>query len=190
MTTIANLSGDEPVAGSAPTPSAEELAAAAAAALMTRRELLTYAWGAALGLLTLEGGLASFQFLYPRFRAGEFGGNFYVPPSDFGDASTAPKAEVAGKFWMVTTEEGERKALYMVCVHLGCLYKWESSNFRFECPCHGSKYTKDGHYIEGPAARSLDYFELGEENGEVVVNTGRKKLGAPAAESPFRVVKA
>jgi cytochrome b6-f complex iron-sulfur subunit len=41
-------------------------------------------------------------------------------------------------------------------VHLGCLYQWQPVSNRFECPCHGSKYQKNGTYIEGPAPRSLD----------------------------------
>jgi hypothetical protein len=87
---------------------------AAAKAQMNRREFLTYAWGAALGLLTLQGGVASFLFLYPRFRAGEFGGDFFKPMSEFGDPAAEPNGDTTGKFWMVTTAEGEPKAIYMV----------------------------------------------------------------------------
>ena len=154
---------------------------------INRREFLTYAWGAALGLLTLEAGVGSFLFLYPRFREGEFGGDFPIPLAEFKDPDSPPEPQTAGKFWMVTTAEGEAKALYMVCVHLGCLYKWEPSNTRFECPCHGSKYTHDGYYIEGPATRSLDWFDTTMEGDVVIVHTGKKNLGAPAAESPARV---
>jgi cytochrome b6-f complex iron-sulfur subunit len=159
---------------------------AAAKAQMNRREFLTYAWGAALGLLTLQGGVASFLFLYPRFRAGEFGGDFFKPMSEFGDPAAEPNGDTTGKFWMVTTAEGEPKAIYMVCTHLGCLYKWVGANNRFECPCHGSKFSHDGFYIEGPAPRSLDYFDVTVEGDQVVVHTGRKTNGAPAAESPAR----
>lgn len=153
----------------------------------TRREFLTYAWGAALGLLAVEAGLVSYFFMYPRFRAGEFGGQFFLSESDVPAIDAPPAAEVAGKFWLVDTEEGPR-ALYMVCTHLGCLYKWEASNNRFECPCHGSKFSKDGFYIEGPAPRSLDTFEVTTENGQVIVDTGSKTVGAPATESPARAV--
>ena len=66
----------------------------------------------------------------------------------------------------------------MVCTHLGCLYKWAQSNNRFECPCHGSKFSREGFYIEGPAPRSLDTFLVTEENGVVIVDTGKKTLGA------------
>lgn len=151
---------------------------------MNRREFLTYAWGAALGLLGLEAGVASFQFLYPRFRAGEFGGNFFLPLNEIPDPSVPPVPNSAGKFWLVTTQEGDPKAIYMVCTHLGCLYKWEPSNVRFECPCHGSKFSHDGFYIEGPAPRSLDYFEVSTEGEQLVVNTGSKVNGSPASESP------
>jgi len=157
---------------------------------MNRREFLTYTWGAALGLLLLQGGVASFLFMYPRFKEGEFGGKFSV-----GDVSTMPppteppQAWVDGKFWLVSTEADEPKALYMVCTHLGCLYKWVAENFRFECPCHGSKFSHDGFYIEGPASRSLDYFDVEvAESGAVSVNTGAKTQGGPAIESPAREI--
>jgi cytochrome b6-f complex iron-sulfur subunit len=169
-----------------PAPIVEEKTVDPAAATMNRREFLMYTWGAALGLLTLESGVASYFFLYPRFRAGEFGGLFYKALSDFGDPTTAPNGEATGKFWMITTESGEPKAIYMVCTHLGCLYKWVGANNRFECPCHGSKFSHDGFYIEGPAPRSLDSFEVAEENGQIAVNTGAKITGSPSTESPAR----
>jgi len=156
---------------------------------MTRREFMTYAWGGALGLLVLQSTAGLFFFMMPRFKAGEFGGVFFIglessmPPTD-----APPQADVAGKFWLVNTTDEGVKAIYMVCTHLGCLYKWEQANNRFECPCHGSKFTREGLYIEGPAPRSLDTFLVTVENGEVAVDTGKKTLGAPAAESPARVV--
>ena len=171
-----------------PAASEEEVTPALTPQEMNRREFLTYAWGAALGLLGIQAGVASFMFLYPRFRAGEFGGEFAVPLSTVPDPTAAPIPDTAGKFWLVRTEEGSPKAIYMVCTHLGCLYKWEPSNVRFECPCHGSKFSHDGFYIEGPAPRSLDYFETREEGDTLIVDTGAKVIGAPATESPARVV--
>jgi cytochrome b6-f complex iron-sulfur subunit len=151
---------------------------------MNRREFLTYAWGAALGLLALETGVASFQFLYPRFRAGEFGGEFTVPLAEIPDPTASPVPNTAGKFWLIRMQDGSPKAIYMVCTHLGCLYKWEPSNIRFECPCHGSKFSHDGFYIEGPAPRSLDHFEVREEGDQLIVDTGAKVVGNPSSESP------
>ena len=158
---------------------------------MNRREFLTYAWGAALGLLVLEVGAGMFGFMYPRFKAGEFGGKFFIGPvSSLPPTDAPPQAETAGKFWLVNTTDEGPKALYMVCTHLGCLYKWAQSNNRFECPCHGSKFSREGFYIEGPAPRSLDTFLVAEENGIVTVDTGKKTLGQPSADSPARAVPA
>ncbi len=177
---------------------------------INRRKFISYAWSGALGLLTLESGLATYQFMYPRFREGEFGGKFPL-----GEATALPQIGIdpegiaTGKFWLINTDEGPR-ALYMVCTHLGCLYKWEPSNNRFECPCHASKFSREGHYIWGPATRSLDQFVIEiVEDGEVVaqtedvgdtisapkalapgteivVNTGKRIRGKPAAASPAR----
>lgn len=179
----------KPAPRPAPKPRAETEAVPGAPSVeeMNRREFLTYAWGGALGLLTAQVGVASFFFMYPRFRAGEFGGKFFLDPVEIPAQGLPPVAVNDGKFWLVTSDEGEPMALYMVCTHLGCLYKWEASNSRFECPCHGSKFTHDGHFIEGPAPRSLDYFDLTIEDGQVVVDTGRKVLGAPITESPARI---
>lgn len=158
---------------------------------MNRREFLTYAWGGALGLVALQAGVGLFFFMMPRFKAGEFGGVFFIgPESALPPTSAPPDPFVAGKFWLVNTEDVGPKALYMVCTHLGCLYKWEQANNRFECPCHGSKFTREGYYIEGPAPRSLDTFSVTVEGGEVAVDTGKKELGAPAADSPARAVPA
>lgn len=157
---------------------------------MNRREFFTYAWGAALGLLLLQGGVGMFRFMYPRFKAGEFGGVFFIgPESALPPTDAPPMPYTAGKFWMVNTTDQGPKALYMVCTHLGCLYKWAQSNNRFECPCHGSKFSREGYYIEGPAPRSLDTFAVTVEAGLVAVNTGKKTLGAPSSESPARAVK-
>lgn len=192
-------SSPQPVAKSAPTaaphaanpsangssPQPEQEPAGPTKADMNRREFFTYAWGGALGLLVLEGLGLSFAFMYPRFRAGEFGGKFFIgPESALPDSAAAPQPNSTGKFWLITTEENEPKALYMVCTHLGCLYKWEGSNSRFECPCHGSKFTHDGYYIEGPAPRSLDFFEIQVVDGQVVVDTGKKNQGDSAGDSP------
>lgn len=174
----------------APKPAADSAETGLNPSEMNRREFLIYAWGAALGLLALEGGVLSYLFMYPRFRAGEFGGQFFVPESTVPAADAPPDGNATGKFWLVRTDEGTPKALYMVCTHLGCLYKWEPSTFRFECPCHGSKFTKDGFYIEGPAPRSLDFFELSVEDETVVVDTGRRVNGDPATQSPARAVEA
>lgn len=155
---------------------------------LNRREFLYYIWGASMALLMAGTGGAVLWFAYPRFREGEFGGKFRLAVSQIPQAGTAPQENAAGRFWLVNTSSGV-VALYKVCTHLGCLYKWVPLNDRFECPCHGSKYTKDGLFIEGPAPRSLDRFvlEAVDASGNVLISTkvgdmnSDTEAGAPIA---------
>lgn len=47
------------------------------------------------------------------------------------------------------------KVLDMTCTHAGCETAWNGSASQFQCPCHGSKFNKDGTVVEGPAASPL-----------------------------------
>lgn len=37
------------------------------------------------------------------------------------------------------------------CPHLGCALKYNSAEHSWDCPCHGSRFTKDGELIDNPA---------------------------------------
>ncbi|HEX4202658.1 MAG TPA: ubiquinol-cytochrome c reductase iron-sulfur subunit [Ktedonobacteraceae bacterium] len=63
-------------------------------------------------------------------------------------------------------------ALYQKCVHLGCTVPFRDDCHSFKCPCHGSHYNVDGEYLDGPAPRSLDRFQMSFSGGNVMVNTG------------------
>ena len=162
-------------------------ATAPASPPLTRREFLMYVWAASIALASAGGTGAILWFAYPIFREGEFGGKFSVPISKLPQKGTDPDPHADGRFWLVNLDAGVQ-VLYMVCVHLGCLYKWVPSNNRFECPCHGSKYQKDGTYIEGPAPRSLDRFrfQFVDENGNELAQSdpGKDQNGDPNAGQP------
>jgi cytochrome b6-f complex iron-sulfur subunit len=125
----------------------------------SRREFLYYIWGASIALLLGEVTAGVLWFALPRFKEGEFGGIFRLDPADLPEAGVAPLSFPAGRFHVIHTADDALVVLYGVCTHLGCLPKWVPINYRFECPCHGSKYQLDGTYIEGPAPRSLDRFK-------------------------------
>lgn len=153
---------------------------------VNRREFLAYSWSAAVGVVTAQSLVATGLLMYPRFKAGEFGGDFLLgSASGLPSLEAAPQSDPIGKFWLVNTDEGPR-ALYMVCTHLGCLFKWVDANKRFECPCHGSMFTREGVYIKGPAPRSLDQFVVEvTQDGSVVASTqsadgGIQPPGTPA----------
>jgi len=125
----------------------------------SRREFLYYIWGASIALLLGESTAGLIWFALPRFKAGEFGGTFTYLGDSIPGEEAPPLNIPSGRFWLSTIPGEGFVALYGVCTHLGCLPKWVPNNNRFECPCHGSKYQKNGHYIEGPAPRSLDRFK-------------------------------
>jgi cytochrome b6-f complex iron-sulfur subunit len=161
---------------------------------MSRREFLYYIWASSMALFLAEMGGAILWFAIPRFRAGEFGGVFELDVSAIPPAGSGPVSFDAGRFWLVNISQEEIdqynqlnggrlaqdypqtpgvKALYKICVHLGCLYKWVPTNFRFECPCHGSKYLTTGTRVDGPARRNLDVFiiEAVDASGNTMATT-------------------
>lgn len=34
---------------------------------------------------------------------------------------------------------------------MGCALKWNAAEHSFDCPCHGSRFTKDGTVLDNPA---------------------------------------
>lgn len=170
-------------------PSEAELAMVQAP--ITRREFLNYAFLGSLGIFLVALGGATFFFALPRFGVGEFGGIF-----DLGAAGDnvpaldqAPSSRVSARSWISQSEEGV-VALYNVCVHLGCLYGWQPVTSRFECPCHGSKYQKNGTYIEGPAPRSLDRFVIRfvDAEGTVLAETNAKGDPLPIPDPNAKLI--
>jgi glycine/D-amino acid oxidase-like deaminating enzyme/nitrite reductase/ring-hydroxylating ferredoxin subunit len=53
-------------------------------------------------------------------------------------------------------EDGTLRECSAVCVHLGCIVAWNSSEKTWDCPCHGSRYDRYGRVLQGPANRNLD----------------------------------
>lgn len=41
------------------------------------------------------------------------------------------------------------------CPHLGCALKWNSAEHSWDCPCHGSRFSKDGILLENPSTGNL-----------------------------------
>ena len=52
-------------------------------------------------------------------------------------------------------EQGTLHERSAICAHLGCVVQWNSTEQTWDCPCHGSRYQRDGHVVNGPAISGL-----------------------------------
>jgi Rieske Fe-S protein len=61
-------------------------------------------------------------------------------------------------------------ALSLICTHLGCIVEVQSDGFT--CPCHGSRFNKNGYPVKGPAAAPLKRFRVEQTpDGKLVLYT-------------------
>jgi cytochrome b6-f complex iron-sulfur subunit len=62
-------------------------------------------------------------------------------------------------------------ALSAVCTHLGCLTAYKPELGIIACPCHGSKFNRDGVKIAGPAPKPLPRLRMWlNDDGELMVD--------------------
>ena len=68
------------------------------------------------------------------------------------------------RFWLRQGNEGV-EAMWASCTHLGCEVSYEPEKDQWLCPCHGSRYSKDGQPLQGPAVSALVRAEVNEKDG-------------------------
>jgi cytochrome b6-f complex iron-sulfur subunit len=82
---------------------------------------------------------------------------------------------VAGQNLFVIHDETGFGVISAICTHLGCVVAAKTEGF--ECPCHGSKFAKDGKVVRGPAPSALAWYELNQAaDGQMVVDLKRMVL--------------
>ncbi|MCE3257957.1 MAG: dependent oxidoreductase [Nitrobacter vulgaris] len=86
----------------------------------------------------------------------------YATPGDVGSVDDIVPGEGAivrrrlKKVAVYRDEQGVRHECSAVCTHLGCIVSWNSMEKTWDCPCHGSRFDKDGRVINGPANSDLE----------------------------------
>ncbi|MER6948345.1 Rieske (2Fe-2S) protein [Nonomuraea sp. NPDC000554] len=74
---------------------------------------------------------------------------------------------VQGKYVITQPKKGVFKCFSAKCTHLGCTVA-SVSNFRINCPCHGSQYNAlTGAVVRGPAKRALSRKRIKVVKGKI-----------------------
>ena len=133
-----------------------------------RRRFMWLTGLGALGSASAGGAVVLLDFVHPKvlfepptaFRVGR--------PEDFPTNSVT--ADYERRVYIIRTEVGFF-ALSAVCSHLGCITRKLEDEDVIACPCHGSKFAKDGSLLLGPAPRALRRIAIRLEEGELIVDT-------------------
>lgn len=135
---------------------------------LTRRDFLNEITVGALGVAGLGGAALTYQYFSPNV--------LFEPPATFraGNPDLYPVNSVTflqdQLVYIVRTDAGFY-AVSAVCTHLGCITQWKPEANMIACPCHGSKFHRDGKKIEGPAPRPLPHYAINlTADGELLVN--------------------
>ena len=81
--------------------------------------------------------------------------------------------------WAVKQPQGDVTVFSPICTHLGCGYRWDDTEKKFLCPCHGSSFDVNGQVLGGPAPRPLDRLPAKVEGGRLLVMYQDFKSGLP-----------
>ena len=105
---------------------------------------------AAVGTLTFY-----YQYLSPNvlFEAS--------PIVDEGKAENYPLDSVTlnvnAGIYLVHLAEGYF-SMSAICTHLGCMTVWKQDEGVIACPCHGSRFSREGQKLAGPAPKPLPWL--------------------------------
>lgn len=128
-----------------------------------------------VGTATVTAGVLGFlattlRYLFPNV--------LYEPPTRFpiGRPDDFPPGEATfladQRLFIINSPTGYY-AISAICTHLGCTVNHVSGD-GFACPCHGSRFDKNGLVTHGPAPRPLPWFGLSlSPRGELVVDERR-----------------
>lgn len=78
--------------------------------------------------------------------------------------------DVNSAIYIIHSQEGYF-SLSAICTHLGCMTAWKPELGIIACPCHGSKFNREGTKIAGPAPRGLPWLRTWlSDDGDLMVD--------------------
>ena len=125
----------------------------------TRRHFLELIGAGAIGVAAVGSGVLTTEYLSPNVVK--------EPPTKF----KAGMPESYPPVFIVRAREGYFYALSATCTHLGCIANWKADEGIVACPCHGSKFDREGNVIAGPAPRPLPRYAMSlDDHGQIVID--------------------
>ncbi len=124
---------------------------------INRRDFLDEVAAVALGVAGLGAIVVTVRYLSPNV--------LFEPPTSFrvGGPDEYPVNSVTliadQQVYIVRVQAGFI-AVSAICTHLGCVTQWKPELNLIACPCHGSRFQRDGTVVNGPAPRPLPHFAL------------------------------
>lgn len=95
----------------------------------------------------------------------------YLSPNVLFEASPVVNAGKAENYPMDSVTLDANSGIYLihvtegffslnaVCTHLGCLTAWKPELNAIACPCHGSRFNREGQKLAGPAPKPLPWLK-------------------------------
>ncbi|HYL91622.1 MAG TPA: Rieske (2Fe-2S) protein [Alphaproteobacteria bacterium] len=123
----------------------------------SRRELFAKLGMGSLVVAAAGAGLFSYEYFSPNVL-------FEPPPIiKAGKPDQFPEGKVTldpqSGIYLIHGEKGFY-ALGAICTHLGCLTAWREELGLIACPCHGSRFNRDGIKVAGPAPAPLPWLRV------------------------------
>lgn len=123
-------------------------------------------WGAA-GAALVVSALGSVRFLVPNVHYTPSARFKIHPPDSYPEGVT-----YLDRHQVFLVRRGrDFRALSSVCTHLGCSVTRAASGEGFHCPCHGSRFDRNGQVLKGPAPRPLPWLAVEQApDGRLVID--------------------
>lgn len=122
---------------------------------ISRRDFFAKLGIGSLGLATVGTLSFAYQYMSP---------NVLYEPSPIVNAGNVEDYAVssvtlhpASAIYVVRLEEGIF-SMTAICTHLGCMTAWKPELGIIACPCHGSRFSKEGQKLAGPAPKPLPWL--------------------------------
>ena len=103
------------------------------------------------------------RFLTPRQPWNEAAVTVAVEDVPLEGALVLPEVRIA----VMKQADGACYALDLTCTHLGCTVAVTEAGL--VCPCHGSRFDRQGRPTAGPAPRPLQRLQVVQQGGELAI---------------------